>query len=369
MDILKEKAYKWLITINNPDDKGIAFEDLPKIIDSKWKKVIYYCYCKEIGNETHTPHFHIFLYTQNQIHGSSVSKAFKNAHVDLCRGTCQENRDYIYKTGKWENDPKEDTRIEGMQYESGECPEEKPGKRTDLDELRKLILEGKTNGEIYEINSAYQRFANTIDKIRLDLLTDKWGDKWRQIEVTYICGHTGTGKTRGVLEEYGYRNVCRIKRDDYAFSNYTSEDVLMFEEFRNTFKLQDMLDYLDGYPTTGRAMHGFRQLAYTKVFICSNWQLEEQYQDIQEKHPLDWQAFLRRINKIVIYTESGRYEYFQKNIGTAHAPRYDYFTEDGTSYFDPFGKNQPAQDNPNVEDAVRGFETLDMNIKSWDDLP
>ena len=112
MNTLEEKAYKWFVTINNPEDKGFTFEDIAKIIDSKWKNVIYYCYCKEIGNLTKTPHFHIFLYTKYQIYGKSVAKTFKNAHVELCQGSCQENRDYIYKTGKWENDPKEDKLID-----------------------------------------------------------------------------------------------------------------------------------------------------------------------------------------------------------------------------------------------------------------
>ena len=57
----------------------------------------------------------------------------------MCVGTCQENRDYIYKSGKWENSEKEDTRLEGMQFESGECPIERPGKRNDLEELKNLL--------------------------------------------------------------------------------------------------------------------------------------------------------------------------------------------------------------------------------------
>jgi DNA-directed RNA polymerase subunit RPC12/RpoP len=41
----------------------------------------------------------------------------------------------------------------------------------------------------------------------------------------------------------------------------------------------------------------------------------------------------------------------------------------GSLDFDPFGKNTPAQDNPNDQETVRGFEALDLDIKSWDDLP
>lgn len=104
---------------------------------------------------------------------------FVGAHLDMCVGTCQENRDYIYKSGKWENSEKEDTRLEGMQFESGECPIERPGKRNDLEELKNLLLAGKTNAEIYNTNASYMRYASSIDRIRQDLINDKYKNEWR----------------------------------------------------------------------------------------------------------------------------------------------------------------------------------------------
>lgn len=360
--ITDERTRKWLITINNPEEKGLEFEKLSGLIESKWKSVEYYCYSKEIGKKSHTPHFHIFIKFKNAVYGKSILKIFEGAHLDMCSGTCQENRDYIYKTGKWEGDEKEDTRIEGMQYESGECPDEKKGKRNDLAELKELIIQGKTNAEIYEINPSFMRYANSLDKMRLDLLTEKFGKEWREVEVTYIEGVTGSGKTRGIMEQFGYTNVYRVSKDDYSFSTYTAQPVCVFEEFRNTFQLTDMLNLLDGYPVQGRAMHGFRQLGYNKVFICSNWKLDEQYQNIQMDHPQDWQAFLRRINKIIIREYDKDTVFYQKNRGTKEAPQYDFISDEGISYFDPFDLYAWG-DTENYE-----FQVLDEDIV-WEEIP
>lgn len=367
-NIKTKRGRKWLITINNP---VIEFEEIKNIIEKKYKTTIYYCYCEEIGNGTHTRHYHIFIYFKNAVTGSSLLKTFEGCHLDFCNGTCQENRDYIYKEGKYEGSEKEDTRQEGMQYESGECPKEEKGKRNDLEELKQLLISGKTNAEIYEENSSYLRFANSLDKMRLDILSDKNGNEWRDIEVTYIEGATGTGKTRGIVESYGYRNIWRIVKDDYSWNGYVDQDVAVFEEFRNTFAFTDMLNFLDGHPVQGRAMHGFRQLGYKNVFMCSNWRLDEQYKNIQEEHPRDWQAFLRRINKVIIREKAGDKVFYQKNRGTEEEPQYDFISADGVSYFDPFGLKEWGENEDNdfwyTLDDVDGndlFETSQEKEKS-----
>lgn len=40
---------------------------------------------------------------------------------------------------------------------------------------------------------------------------------------------------------------------------------------------------------------------YHKCVIISNIPLEDQYQDVQRESPETWQAFLRRINRVVQY--------------------------------------------------------------------
>ena len=46
----------------------------------------------------------------------------------------------------------------------------------------------------------------------MTLLEDEMKNQWRDVFVTYIYGTTNTGKTRSVMEQFGYENVYRMHR-------------------------------------------------------------------------------------------------------------------------------------------------------------
>ena len=47
---------------------------------------------------------------------------------------------------------------------------------------------------------------------------------------------------------------------------------------------------------------------YNKVYIISNWSLEKQYAEVQREDKESWEAFLRRIHKVVVYSKDGSIE-------------------------------------------------------------
>lgn len=130
----------------------------------------------------------------------------------------------------------------------------------------------------------------------------KWEQQnasWRDVETVYLSGDTGTGKTRYVMEKYGYSNVYRVTNyDSGAFDQYDGQDVVVFEEFRSGFKIQQMLNFLDGYPVQLPARYANKMAKFTKVFIITNWHLNDQYRSVQSAHPKTWDAFLRRIDGV-----------------------------------------------------------------------
>jgi len=127
----------------------------------------------------------------------------------------------------------------------------------------------------------------------------KFDDTFRKLEITYIYGTTEKGKTRYVMERYGYKNVYRVTKYDHtAFDRYNGQDVVIFEEFRSSFKIEDMLNYLDGYPLMLPSRYNDKEACYTKVYITTNWALSEQYKNVQTQYPSTWQAFLRRIKTV-----------------------------------------------------------------------
>lgn len=298
---------KWLLTINNPTDCGFTHDKIKETMH-KFKGVTYWCMSDEIGLECETPHTHIFMYSPNGVRFGTIKKRFPTAHIDYCKGTAQENKDYVYKIGKWSDTSKEDTRIDDTQFEYGECPVERQGARNDLDDLYAMIKEGLSDYEIIEQSTQYLYCLDKIESVRQTINSEKFRDTWRDIECTYIWGETGTGKTRNVMEKYGYRNVYRVTDYKNPFDGYKGQDVIVFEEFRSSLYIQEMLKLIDGYPLELPCRYNNKVACYTKVFIISNIPLLQQYCNVQMHENESFRAFLRRINWVEHYV-GGTVEY------------------------------------------------------------
>ncbi len=80
---------------------------------------------------------------------------------------------------------------------------------------------------------------------------------------------------------------------------------MVFEEFHSSLRIQDMLNYLDGYPCELVARYTNKVATYLRVFIVTNIPLEQQYPSVQKDSPETWEAFLRRINKVRHYLDDG----------------------------------------------------------------
>nr|WP_106780827.1 hypothetical protein [Lysinibacillus timonensis] len=70
-------------------------------------------------------------------------------------------------------------------------------------------------------------------------------------------------------------------------------------EYASQFNIQDMNNYLDGYPLVLPCRYSDKQACYTKAIIISNLPLEEQYVSEQKSMPSVWLAFKRRFHKII----------------------------------------------------------------------
>lgn len=124
----------------------------------------------------------------------------------------------------------------------------------------------------------------------------------RNIETIYIFGETGVGKTSLVYKKYNPDDICRItnyRNGNISFDSYNGQKILVFDEYRSQIAISEMLCYLDIYPVQLPARYMDRTACYEKVYILSNLGLEEQYRDVQNKSPETWNAFIRRISKII----------------------------------------------------------------------
>ena len=295
-----QRSRKWLLTINNPLEAKLSHDAIKKTLSEK-KNLVYWCMADEIGLEKHTPHTHIYMVFRNAVSFNTIKKLFPTAHADKSLGSSAENKAYVQKSGKWAEDEKADTKVEGTFEEFGELPEELgQGSRSDISNVYAMIADGLSNGQIMEANPSYALHISRMDKIRQDILEDRFRNTFRELDVTYIWGPTGTGKTRGVMESHGF-NVYRIVDYSHPFDRFASESVLCFDEFRSSLPIGDMLNYLDGYPIALPARYVNRTACYEKVYIISNISLQSQYPNVQDVEAVTWQAFLRRIHHVIEY--------------------------------------------------------------------
>lgn len=290
----EKSSRKYQLTINNPLEHGFTHEQIKKNLDTI--KTLYWCMCDEIGLEEQTPHTHIFLCSKNAIMFSSIQKRFYGAHIETARGTCQENRDYIRKEGKYLDSDKKETNLIDTFEEFGEMPVERNGSSDNVSsQVLQMLKDGYNNLEIIDRFPSYLTKVVHLDKMRQTIMASANANKFRNLEVTYIYGETETGKTRYVLDKYGYENVYKVTNYEHPFDGYENQDVILFDEFRSSLPLKDMLQYLDGYPCRLPARYADRQACYTKVYLISNIKFNKQYINIQETENKSFNALRRRI--------------------------------------------------------------------------
>lgn len=276
-----------MLVINNPLEKGITHDTIKEELQ-KIKPIVYYCMSDEIGGKEQTHHTHIYIICSSAVRFSTVKNRFNTAHLEIAKGTSSQNRDYVFKSGKWENDKKAGTKIPDTQEEWGELPAERQGARNDLADLYDMIKDGMSNYEIINESPEYLLLLDKVERTRQTIREEEFKTTFRKLEVTYIWGATNTGKTRSIMEHYGYENVFRVTNYMHGgFDNYHGQSVIVFEEFRSSLKIQDMLCYLDGYPVELPCRYVNKVACFTKVYILSNINLTEQYKNFfmkTEKH-------------------------------------------------------------------------------------
>ena len=300
------QSRKWALVINNPLEAGLDHAAIREILYRF--SPAYFCMADEIAT-TGTYHTHIFLFSPSPMRFSTVKNRFSTAHIEKAYGSANANRAYILKEGHWADTDKAETSVSGTFEEWGDLPAEKEEEAPEMFKLIQDLRAGKSVMEIIEDNPKLAFRIREIETLRQAILEEKYSAENRALEVTYLYGASGTGKTRGIFEKHDRKSICRITdyggRNGVRFDAYHCQDVLVLEEFHSQIPISAMLNYLDIYPLTLPARYTDRIACYTKVYITSNIPLEEQYRDIQRYQMETWRAFLRRVQNVIEYLRDG----------------------------------------------------------------
>ena len=244
--------------------------------------------------ESGTPHFQGFIIFNSGKRFSTMKLYFPFAHFEACRGTNAENREYCSKS---------ETQISGP-YEDGQFAEERS--RTDITEFINLVQSGTSKYELSKLSSSlYLKERNKIDLIQSDVY-ENYSINCRDVDVTYIYGPPGAGKSTYVRRKIGLKDSFFVHHyDNSMFTNYKYQDNLILDEYAGQIKIQTLNQLLDILPFEMRGLNCLKYGSYHHVYIISNYSPNELYKEIQNENPSIFKAFNRRLHKIIYFNEDG----------------------------------------------------------------
>jgi len=269
-----ESSRRWYLVFNNPSEHGVTYDSLKDYFENKKKNTVYYLISTEVGSIEHTEHYNLYFVLKSPMLFSAVKKKFPTAHIEAPFGTSEDLRNYCFKLGKHSGD---DTIRPEFNYEFGSLPVESPGVRSDLDDLYSGILSGLTNTDLINLDKRNMLRLDKINKIRQELIFDKFRHFKRDLSVFYIYGASGTGKTTVTYSHFGFNDVYRVSDYDHPFDSYLGQSVLFLDEYRSQFSLSYLLMLLQGFPMDLKARFYSRVACFTTVVIASNWVPALQY--------------------------------------------------------------------------------------------
>ena len=285
---MSQRIRRYCLTLNNPTEAEIAHieEMSPRFFKRGFVAFEY--------GAKGTPHLQCFVHLKNAKSLTAVKKFMGSDryHVEKAHGTDFESWQYIMEDNEGKS--------QGIPIVTwGDAPSEE-GDLDAWEDILQMIEGGFNNRQIIRKYPGIAiRCQSAIEKYRTEY---EWAEcrAWREMEITYIGGRTGSGKTRGVLyHEDGSVNtdVYRATNGKNPFDKYDGEGTIVFEEFRSQYICRDMLNWIDGHPLLLPARYADRMAKFDKVFILSNWRFEEQYSSVAESSPETYRAWLRRIKE------------------------------------------------------------------------
>jgi hypothetical protein len=258
-------ATYWMLTIPHQDYTPY---DVPGV-----------SYCKgqlEKGKEDGYLHWQLFVILPRQQRLSYLKKLYGSGiHAEPTRSKAAE--DYVWK---------EDTRVEGTQFELGTRPL-KRNCATDWDE----VLRAAKSSRFEDIPSdIYVRYYGNLKRISVE--------NAQPVGILRTCtvywGSTGTGKSRTAWEEAGNdaypKDPCSKFWDGYRGQNH-----VVIDEFRGIIGIAHLLRWLDRYPVLVEVKGSSTVFKAEKIWITSNLHPREWYKDVDE---LTVEALLRRLTVV-----------------------------------------------------------------------
>jgi len=178
---------------------------------------------------------------------------------------------------------KEDTRVDGSQFELGT----RPFRRNSSTDWEAVLLASKS-GHFESIPAdVLVRHYGSIKRIRADYLVPVCVVR----EVFVFWGRTGTGKSRRAWEQAGMEAYPKDPLTKF-WDGYQAQEHVVLDEFRGIISIGHVLRWFDRYPVRVEVKGSSAVLVAKKIWITSNMDPRDWYPDLDDATK---SALLRRL--------------------------------------------------------------------------
>lgn len=263
-------ARHFQITLNEIE----KFEDLKKYLLSS-KILNYIIACEEVAPSTGHKHIHIYCqFTSPK--KLSIAKCC-GAHIEKCRGTPQDNYNYIIKDGK-------------IIFEEGKL--RKTGALTIRD------VENMTKEERKEADIRYYNIMEKIEeKQKLEINIDDWHKD--DIKVIFITGKSGSGKSalaKKLIKSHTKDPINVVKHIGDFWDGVGESKVALYDDFRDSHMMaSEFINFIDYNKQIMNIKGGHKLNEYKTIIITSIQHPKDIYKNMPEEAREQW---LRRIKII-----------------------------------------------------------------------
>lgn len=231
-----------------------------------------------------TGHKHAHVYVQYERSKRLSLKKIEGAHLEYARGSAQQNIEYIKK---------EDTEIvaeEGAPklkggYSIAQVKAMKPAEREQLPLCYYNIVQKIADSEAKEI---------AVD------------DYHKEVEVYYLWGESGAGKTRGAIKMLKDKNIKTFNEikcvDGFWHGVSDSAGAALYDDFRYThMSASEFINFIDYNRHTFNVKGGSVRNNYSLIIITSIQSPEDLYPSLCAKDEEPKRQWMRRFKSIIKY--------------------------------------------------------------------
>ena len=228
-------------TINNP--RKLADGTFGPLCVSLPERCRYIVWSLEKG-ENGTPHYQGYLELFKQVESKDAGPikkilGYPGAHIEKRRGTARQAADYCKKL--------DDTHVDGP-WEFGEISHQGQSETGRLEKEEQNAFIGDLREGFKNLRDVPNDLIRSCPMAIKMALTMAPLVRRESVDVYYIEGPTGIGKTYGIFERFpdAYRPI--VSGDKVWFDGYDGQETLLLDELRGNIKMSMLLQLLDPYP-------------------------------------------------------------------------------------------------------------------------